>query len=168
MALHSLIQYLKYRWKAKGRHGTHSPFVYDFIEHVLLNKEVLDRTFRIDCPDIPLKYENLVSRIAAYYNMRSVQVLPAQCTTTMSAPDMLLLNEVNPANWVSLFNSHLDTLKNESAVVITGIHNTPAHSAAWKALCANGRVKLSIDVYGLGVFFFKNEFKEKQHFLLKY
>lgn len=32
MTLHALIQLLLYKRKAKGRHGTHSPFVYAFIE----------------------------------------------------------------------------------------------------------------------------------------
>lgn len=168
MALHSVIQYLKYRWKAKGRHGTHSPFVYDFIEHVLLDKGPIDRAAIVSCPDIPLKYENLVSRIVAYYNLKSVVMLPAPDTETKSTPGMLLLNEVSPADWMNLFNSHINTFKNERAVVITGIHKTAAHAAAWKAICADDRVRLSIDVYGLGMLFFRKEFKEKQHFILKY
>ncbi len=29
------FEYIKYRWKAKGRHGIHSPFVYDFVDNCL-------------------------------------------------------------------------------------------------------------------------------------
>lgn len=32
MTVHSIIELLKYKWKAKGRHGIHSPFVYDLVD----------------------------------------------------------------------------------------------------------------------------------------
>ena len=30
-----VFEYIKYRWNAKGRHGTHSPFVYDFVDQCM-------------------------------------------------------------------------------------------------------------------------------------
>lgn len=41
MSLHSFIEFIKYRSKAKTRHGIHSPFVYAFIDNCLGKKSQL-------------------------------------------------------------------------------------------------------------------------------
>jgi len=40
------FEYIKYRWNAKGRHGTHSPFVYDFVDKCL--KIEIDPRFKTE------------------------------------------------------------------------------------------------------------------------
>lgn len=51
MTLHALIQYIRYKLKAKTRHGIHSPFVYAFIDNCLAKKSA----------------QNLEERINAYF-----------------------------------------------------------------------------------------------------
>jgi len=164
MNLHSFTEYLKYSRKAKGRHGTHSPFVYALVEEVLQDKGPLKKQYNINCAGMELKYENLLSRIAAYYNYENIVCLPG---TVNGLADMLVVH-TESGEWAALLEQNLQWLKNESMVVITGIHKTAAHSTAWAKLTAYTEVRMSIDLYGMGLLLFRQEFKEKQHFILKY
>lgn len=164
-SLHEFIQFVIYKWKAKGRHGTHSPFVYDFLEHILRNKEVIDRQYIVEDRDIALRYENLVSRTATRYGYKNV--VSAGQGNKQQEIDMLLLGK-DAARWQQELNSYLPQIKNDGAVIVKDIHKTAANTGAWNKLCADERVLLSIDMFGIGMLFFRKEFKEKQHFVLAY
>ena len=164
MSLHAFIAYLKYTWKAKGRHGTHSPFVYDLVDHVLLDKGPLKKQYNIHCPGLELKYENLLCRIAAYYNYDNIVCLPGPIN---NQPSMFLIN-TEPGTWLNLLAENIQLLQNDSMIVVSDIHKTTAHSSAWRKLATYNHVRMSIDLFGIGVLLFKQEFKERQHFTLKY
>lgn len=169
MNLHAIIQYLKYRWRAKGRHGVHSPFAYDLIEHVLLDKGVIEREYIVEYPSLALCYENLLSRIATCYKYKAILYLPLENEDVVKTnADLLLLNEVAPKQWLNLLNKYFHLLNSQGAVAVIGIHKTMKHTTAWKNLCTDQNVKMSIDMYGVGLLLFRDEFKEKQHFVLKY
>lgn len=133
MTTHSVAQYLKYRLKAKTRHGVHSPFVYNLIERVLKNQS-----------SAPFH-----SKLAAYLE---------------NAP-VVLLDGIPPDEWLQALNNIQDP---GTALILRDIHRTSAHTLNWNSLAADERVRLSIDIYSRGLLFFRDEFKEKQHFVLKY
>ena len=169
MTVHALLQYLKYRWKATGRHGVHSPFVYDFIEHVLLDKGFIAKESVIEYKPIALKYENLMSRIGAYYQYRSKLLLPTENKyLSGNTIDMLVVNGSVLTQWPDIYDKYAYKVTHSGTLIVTDIHKNMANTKEWEALNKDGRVRLSIDVYGLGILFFKPEFKEKQHFVLKY
>lgn len=55
-----------------------------------------------------------------------------------------------------------------SVLVFDDIHWTREMQSAWKEIIAHPAVTLSIDLFFLGVVFFREEFREKQHFVLRY
>lgn len=48
-------EFIKYKWQAKGRHGIHSPFVYDFIENVLQKNLPTDIKLKVNSYERLLK-----------------------------------------------------------------------------------------------------------------
>ncbi|MEI8278803.1 MAG: hypothetical protein WCG87_03510 [Bacteroidota bacterium] len=163
MTLHEFGQFLIYKWQAKTRHGIHSPFVYDLIDNVLRDKSPLRSTHSINCPGLELKYENLINRIADYYNYNNIVSLP---TENNDADMLLMFSTVN--TWIKTIKAHQHLLKDNSMVIITDIHKTLAHTTEWNKLCADSFVQMSIDIYQIGFLLFRKEFKEKQHFKLQY
>ncbi len=169
MTLHALTEYARYRWKAKRLHGVHSPFAYDFSEKVLYQHAVNERDDRLKAYKwLRPRYFTLLAKILSYYNYTNLHCLTHDNEDEPVSCDLLLLKDDAPGDWVRLFNKYQPYLANNCAVMVSGIHKTKRHSAKWQRLYNHPKVMCSIDLYGVGLLFFRKEFKEKQHFVLKY
>ena len=166
MTLYAIVAYLRYRWRAKGRHGTHSPFVYGFIENVVLNDSGDVEMQPMLLSGIALKYEKLVNRIVHQYNYKSVWRM--QEANPAAQYDLLVVSSEEPERWKDSIEKHRSAIKNGGCMVVCGIHQTPSHTNAWKEVIQWEKTLLSLDVYGIGLLFFREEFKEKQHFVIRY
>jgi hypothetical protein len=166
---HAIKEYIAYLYKAKNLHGVHSPFAYEFAEKVLSDKQA------ISAPDglklynwLPKPYYTLLAKLTAYYNYNNLLCLTEDNEEDPTSYDFILMKDLKPGDWVRLFNKYLPHLKSNSGCMIAGIHKTKRHSSKWHRLRKHPRVMMSIDLYGVGLLFFRKEFKEKQHFILKY
>jgi hypothetical protein len=188
---HRIREFIRYRHKAKGRHGVHSPFVFSFIENVLKKKPSASNLSLVT-----KKEKKLINRIISYFQCHSIlwianphgepetfititdgegdkakltsQVFDISTPDKYPRPDLLLIDLNDPTDWRPAFEKYESRLKENSIVLISAPHNTKKHSEAWDDIHRLPRVKLSLDIFRIGLLFFRQEFKEKQHFTLKY
>ena len=66
------------------------------------------------------------------------------------------------------FGQLLPAVKNESILIFDDIHWSGEMEQAWDTIIQNPVVSCSIDLFFAGILFFRQEFKEKQHFRIRF
>jgi predicted O-methyltransferase YrrM len=66
------------------------------------------------------------------------------------------------------FKELLVKTNNDSTLVFDDIHWSSGMEEAWKVIKNHPSVTCSIDLFFIGIVFFRKEFKEKQHFVIRF
>lgn len=82
--------------------------------------------------------------------------------------NVLLLTEKYPAHWEEAYGVLLKDMRQRTVIVIPSIHKSEHHTAAWNRLRNRSEVRMSIDLYNHGLLFYREDFREKKHYTLKY
>ncbi len=69
---------------------------------------------------------------------------------------------------IKYFEKILPKLKENSIVVFDDIHWSKEMEQAWNEIIQHNAVTLSIDLFFIGIVFFRKDFKEKQDFVVRY
>lgn len=69
---------------------------------------------------------------------------------------------------INYFNSILSKINNSSIVILDDIHWSADMEAAWNFCKAHASITVSIDLFFLGILFFRKENFEKQHFRIRF
>ncbi|MHB8258854.1 MAG: O-methyltransferase [Bacteroidia bacterium] len=68
---------------------------------------------------------------------------------------------------IKYFDELLKNINENSLLIFDDIYWTSAMTKAWEEIMAHPSVTLSIDLYKVGLVFFRNENKQKEHFCLR-
>lgn len=189
---HRIKEFFKHLHKAKTRHGVHSPFVYDFIEQGL-KKNVAAHHAKLVL--VTTRHKKLINKIISYFGCNHllwltnrdgdeetyITIKPESGNRlqlksekfdferyeSYLKPDIFLFDLADPTDWLVAWKKYKPHFNPQTIILLTAIHHSKAHTQAWEQLCSFEEVKLSLDLYEVGLLFFKEEFKEKQHFVLK-
>ncbi|MBS1775452.1 MAG: hypothetical protein JSS64_04135 [Bacteroidetes bacterium] len=187
---HQIVQYIKYRRHAKNRHGVHSPFVYELTEALLKKKNAAPHLMLATT-----RHRKLVNKILTHFECQHILWVTnndgeqetflsiqhnsesdVQLRTerfdfaqfsTYPAPELYLIDLPNSDDWQRAWSKYKSHLRPNDIIALIGIHHSKEHSEAWKKVCESQSVRMSIDLFKVGLLFFKDEFKERQHFILR-
>ncbi len=182
--LKKILQYSRHLMRAKGRHGTHSPFVYAFVEQVMRAKarpagavqahvspvayRLLYKTIKHLAPEVVYAGVELLPLIEHVAKERGLGI------KVMPLPEQGALPPVTSSVMVCVACAarNLPVLKtillrDKIKVVVTGPHTGKDSLAVWDQLSSIPEVKVSLDYWHLGLLVTDPAFKAKQHFRLR-
>jgi predicted O-methyltransferase YrrM len=96
------------------------------------------------------------------------QTLPEQIEQN-PPPDMVFIDGNHRKKPVlEYFEKFLHKISGSSLIIIHDIHWSREMEEAWESIQRDPRVKMSIDIFSAGLVFFRDEFKVKQQFIIRF
>jgi hypothetical protein len=65
-------------------------------------------------------------------------------------------------------NKLIDNMHSNSCIILHGIHSDSTMEAGWNLLKKHSNIRLTIDVFSIGILFCRTAQKEQEHFIIRY
>lgn len=165
--------WFNYKLFSNSLHGTHSPFVYKFLEEVVYKNTSVDTDkYYLKSVSNSKKYNELLLRMIQYFKIHSI----VECNN-ISESDFkekinnlnvieLLILDVSEINY-TLYEHSLKKINECSVFVIDGIRSSDHQLNFWKKIQSDHRAIVTIDLFEIGIVFFRTQ-QPKENFLIDY
>jgi hypothetical protein len=187
------IEIIKYTWKAKGRHGIHSPFVYDLLDNCFKIPVSREKITRISSKiNVHVNTLNCVMQLSKHLNYSTlltekalqsdIEGLTKELSIPSEVQNLSFFDQVEKERHASiiLLNAHsrnddiskivnklLPLLDENSLILINGIRANDLAYSEWKQLKEKTEFHFSADVFHFGILA-KRTFQVKEQFILRY
>ncbi len=191
--MNRFFEIIKYTWKAKGRHGIHSPFVYDLVDicfRIPVSKIIYDRAAKK--MDLPLSSVRLLLQLCKHLNYSHIITDTAEINELKTAvqqcefsADVIYIEEMGIQKMETtptLIFMRCDSvtgpifekvsemapfLDENTFVILCGIRNNKNSWNEWNKLVSFSSFHFTADMNQQGILS-KRSFQEKEHFVLRY
>ena len=187
------IEIIKYTWKAKGRHGIHSPFVYDLLDNgfkipvssdkingisskikvhaktlrclMQLSKHLKFNTLLTETR-LQTDIEGLAKELSIPSDIQNLSFFD-QLEKEKHASIILVTTDNKNDGILTKVKELLPLLDENSLILIDGIRANDLAFSEWKQLKEKTEFHFSADVFHFGILA-KRSFQEKEQFILRY
>ena len=187
-SVNRLVEFIKYKWNASGRHGIHSPFIYDLIENGIRSSIIKAEFHPNDSKNIDL--QKFVFKLLRYFKPQHILIVENKEITSwknffqenfkdlkVQLNTEVFNNSSNTDEFDFIFISEATNLLekvsklipyfgNDTILIVYGIRNNPLVFNEWRKLCEMESFHVSIDFFHSGLIMKRNQ-QEKEHFTLK-
>lgn len=171
------LKYWRHYFLSHSRHGTHSPFVYKLVDEVIYRKELIDNVSALPGPirkanKVEQKKYALVNRLlkAFIYDQFSywanepqdgyANLLQQQC-------GRYAYRHIYYIDRDNLELNFLNDIQDRDMLIINEPHRSESREAYWDEIKKDERVVVTIDLYRMGLVFFRKE-QRKENFLIRF
>lgn len=188
----SRLSYTSFLWNSIDDHGIHSPFMFRFVSKAfyargprLSKKEHKVQNMQVGYPQAELMYRILnymrpaksfvigedadkvieMLRYAGEENKIKLWFFSPMAPIPGGA-DFTVVADTKKEAIMASFERILSDIHNDTVCIIPNIHDTPQTEAAWQEIINHPNVTVTVDLYHLGLVFFRRE-QVHQHFMVR-